>query len=787
MGFLSCCSAAPVTKDEEPCTKIVRAAGENGHPNALEAAAKVQATGNAKVVEALARADLSADTRVHNSAVSAAPPAAIDDTAEAPCSAGTPTTYPKDGNVRMQALVRGMDPSEYLEIIDCNPVSPERLNVPLNAFTRCTAQGKPYPIELGPPLPAVNDERLATLLSMAQVNTPPDPKIDAILDLACQVLGIHTIMVSLLDGEKKFIKCGTGLVAGGGISLDPPAICHWSLVPTLHQMAIVEDTHQDARTRFNSTVVNPPYVRFYCGAPLVATNGHRLGMLCIVDQEPRKFDEERAAILCNLAELVVRELEATWAAQYQRRHSLKLIRAMSCYHQAFMVVDTSIPGWRILHANESLTEQTGITKEVALQKSFWDLFGVDGSQDQEPWTAFEHAMSEQKPFTIKNAICDVSGLSEKKLYNIMFRPANTDAIDDSAQLVGVPAGTCTAQPAQAASRYYFVTVRPGSAAVAASAARPRLPFEGLRLGAQLGKGSYGRVYRGTWQGKRVAVKVVDDASNVQMREGMPMEAALTEGLTHTSICRLYAHALRSHSRTSSDEWQRDNKGGADSDELWLLMEYCDKGSVQEAVDKGWFRTKPTIEAPPNMPVILATAAEIANAMAFLHAKGVMHGDLTGGNVLLCSVTDNRHKFCAKVADFGLARDLGVVSRVETRTYGTLTHMAPEVLSCDIVSKGADVYSFGVMLWEMYCGERAWAGLNTAQVIHAVAINNQSLKAPAGTPSGYADLMIACMARDPEARPNFQVITETVAQLRAELDAGSADSTTERTASCASDF
>ena len=68
------------------------------------------------------------------------------------------------------------------------------------------------------------------------------------------------------------------------------------------------------------------------------------------------------------------------------------------------------------------------------------------------------------------------------------RPANMDTIDDSSQLIGVPAGTCTAQPAQPAANYYFVTVRPGSAAVAASAARPRLPFEGLRLGAQLGKG-----------------------------------------------------------------------------------------------------------------------------------------------------------------------------------------------------------------------------------------------------------------------------------------------------------
>lgn len=43
-----------------------------------------------------------------------------------------------------------------------------------------------------------------------------------------------------------------------------------------------------------------------------------------------------------------------------------------------------------------------------------------------------------------------------------------------------------------------------------------------------------------------------------------------------------------------------------------------------------------------------------------------------------------------------------------------------------------------------------------QVIHAVAISNQSLKAPEGTPSGYAELMLACMARDPDARPDFQV-------------------------------
>ena len=54
------------------------------------------------------------------------------------------------------------------------------------------------------------------------------------------------------------------------------------------------------------------------------------------------------------------------------------------------------------------------------------------------------------------------------------------------------------------------------------------------------------------------------------------------------------------------------------------------------MDKGWFRMKPTIDAKPNMAVILSTAAEIADAMHFLHSKGVMHGDLTGGALLTVS-------------------------------------------------------------------------------------------------------------------------------------------------------
>lgn len=62
--------------------------------------------------------------------------------------------------------------------------------------------------------------------------------------------------------------------------------------------------------------------------------------------------------------------------------------------------------------------------------------------------------------------------------------------------------------------------------------------------------------------------------------------------------------------------------------------------------------------------------------------------MCAGNILLTSCQTNPHGFCAKISDFGLARNLDLVSRVETKTTGTVTHMPPEVLSDGIISKAS---------------------------------------------------------------------------------------------------
>ena len=92
---------------------------------------------------------------------------------------------------------------------------------------------------------------------------------------------------------------------------------------------------------------------------------------------------------------------------------------------------------------------------------------------------------------------------------------------------------------------------------------------------------------------------------------------------------------------------------------------------------------------------------------------------------------------------------------------------PQVLAKGVVSKAADCFSFGVLLWEMASGARAWAGLTHPQIMLAVALQRQALTLPPETPPPLAALAAACMAHDPHGRPTFREICAALAEMRAE--------------------
>ncbi|GLI62576.1 hypothetical protein VaNZ11_005250 [Volvox africanus] len=213
----------------------------------------------------------------------------------------------------------------------------------------------------------------------------------------------------------------------------------------------------------------------------------------------------------------------------------------------------------------------------------------------------------------------------------------------------------------------------------------------------------------------------------------------------------------------------------DMGEVWIIMEFCDRGSLQDALDRGALKLRKAggEMGETHLPMMISTACEVASALHYLHDKGIVHGDLTAWNVMLCTAQDGQQdrsgrNFVAKVADFGLSRTLDVKSKIKTRTYGTISHMPPECLISGIISKATDVFAFGVLLWQMYTGLRPWAGMNHGQIIYNVGMKNVQLLFPPGTPPAIADLSSSCTRTNPAQRPSFNEILDKLDNIRASL-------------------
>ena len=108
----------------------------------------------------------------------------------------------------------------------------------------------------------------------------------------------------------------------------------------------------------------------------------------------------------------------------------------------------------------------------------------------------------------------------------------------------------------------------------------------------------------------------------------------------------------------------------------------------------WMRAR----GPPALLVLLKMGAEVARGMDYLHKRRVVHRDLKAANLLLDDAG------CVKIADFGVARLLDAGGGVMTAETGTYRWMAPEIITHAPYDEKADVYSYGILLWELLTGE-----------------------------------------------------------------------------------
>ncbi|PNG99028.1 putative serine/threonine-protein kinase, partial [Tetrabaena socialis] len=124
---------------------------------------------------------------------------------------------------------------------------------------------------------------------------------------------------------------------------------------------------------------------------------------------------------------------------------------------------------------------------------------------------------------------------------------------------------------------------------------------------------------------------------------------------------------------------------------------------------------------------------------------------------------------AKVADFGLSTRMEhQETHLSSCFQGTLTHMAPEVMLEGRISKAADVYSFGILMWELFCASEPFAGVPRAHLGHAITKEGRRPKFPPFAPHSFVSLATRCWDPDASLRPTFEEVLTELTRIRDEL-------------------
>eukprot|EP00884_Botryococcus_braunii_P015128 jgi/Botrbrau1/23616/Bobra.55_2s0011.1 len=237
----------------------------------------------------------------------------------------------------------------------------------------------------------------------------------------------------------------------------------------------------------------------------------------------------------------------------------------------------------------------------------------------------------------------------------------------------------------------------------------------------LGCGSFGQVVKGVRDGvHEVALKISRPGLS---RELIIREMSLLKSCKNSNIVQFLGVCHR-------------------RDSLWLVMEYMPGGDLHSFLkrQKNWSWG----------PRAAELALDISRGLAYLHSQRVIHMDLKSGNVLLTSGG------LAKVADVGMAHILA-----ESRTHGsnlemgTFAYTAPEIILYGKGGWSADIYSLGVILWELVTGKVP------------VRARMRKLRSPDDCPEAVAQLVKQCTASDPLLRPTAIDVAQTLKSLASE--------------------
>ncbi|KNA06891.1 hypothetical protein SOVF_176870 [Spinacia oleracea] len=271
-----------------------------------------------------------------------------------------------------------------------------------------------------------------------------------------------------------------------------------------------------------------------------------------------------------------------------------------------------------------------------------------------------------------------------------------------------------------------------------------IQYSDLEYIKELGSGNYGTVYHGKWKGSDVAVKTIKPScfnGDTKMEDRLVAdfwkEAFMLGQLHHPNIVAFYGVVT-----------------DGPITNLATVTEYMVNGSLKQVLQ----RKDRTIDRRKRLII----AMDAAFGMEYLHEKNIVHFDLKSHNFLV-NMKDPQRPVC-KIGDLGLSK-LKRRTMVSGGVRGTIPWMAPELLntSTNLVTEKVDVYSFGIVMWELLTGEEPYAGMRSGDIIAQKVKGTLQPEIPSWCDPAWRSLMERCWSPDPKSRPSFSEIAK---ELRA---------------------
>ncbi|XP_050375244.1 uncharacterized protein LOC126792806 [Argentina anserina] len=267
---------------------------------------------------------------------------------------------------------------------------------------------------------------------------------------------------------------------------------------------------------------------------------------------------------------------------------------------------------------------------------------------------------------------------------------------------------------------------------------------------ELGSGTYGAVFHGKWKGSDVAIKRIKAscfAGRPSERERLIAdfwkEALILSSLHHPNVVSFYGIV-------------RDGPDGS----LATVTEFMVNGSLKQFLQK----KDRTIDRRKRLII----AMDAAFGMEYLHGKNIVHFDLKCEN-LLVNMRDPQRPVC-KIGDLGLSK-VKQQTLVSGGVRGTLPWMAPELLSgkSHMVTEKIDVYSFGIVMWELLTGDEPYSEMHCASIIGGIVNNSLRPQIPTWCDPEWKSLMESCWGSEPALRPSFSEISQKLRSMAAAMN------------------